>query len=158
VGGTKPTFLFMITETLRTELESLIRGLGLELLSAEWRGTPGRGELQLTIDREGGVTVGDCETVSRNAGVLLDLKNPFPGKYTLKVLSPGIDRELKGPGDFKRFTGKAVRFHHAKILYKARLLGATEDTIQVEVGGKPLTFALSEISRARLLAPWEEEE
>lgn len=160
VGGTRPTFFFimmMMTDAVRKELETLIRGLGLEVIAMEWRGTPGRGELHIVIDREGGVNLKDCETVSRQAGTLLDLKDPIPGRYTLKVLSPGLTRELTTLRDFERSVGKAIRFQHQSTVVQARLTGVGDSRLEVEVKGRSLAFPLSEVAHARLLGPWEEE-
>jgi len=159
VGGTKPTFFFIMimTDAVRRELETLILGLGLEVIAMEWRGTPGRGELHIVIDREGGVTLKDCETVSRQAGILLDLKDPIPGRYTLKVLSPGLTRELKTLRDFERSLGKAIRFQHHATVVHARLTGIVDGRLEAEVKGEPLTVPFSEVAHARLLGPWEEE-
>jgi ribosome maturation factor RimP len=147
----------MMIDAIRKELETLIRGLGLEVIAMEWRGTSGRGELHVVIDREGGVTLKDCEIVSRQAGTLLDLKDPIPGRYTLKVLSPGLTRELKTPRDFERSVGKAIRFQHRSTVVQARLMRVADGRLEVEEKGKSLTFPLSEVAHARLLGPWEEE-
>ena len=63
MGGTRPTFLFiiMLTQDIRKELETLIERLGLELVSLEWKGRAGQGEVQIVIDRDDGVTIKDCE-------------------------------------------------------------------------------------------------
>ena len=147
----------MMPDAVRKELETLIQGLELEVIAMEWRGTPGRGELHIVIDREGGVTLKDCETVSRQAGILLDLKDPVPGRYTLKVLSPGLTRDLKTPRDFERSVGKTIRFQHQSTIVLARLTGVIGSRLEVEVKGRSLAFPLYEVAHARLLGPWEEE-
>lgn len=82
----------------------------MELVAVEVGGTPRRPRLRLVLDRrEGSVTLHDCETVSRQASLLLDEADPFPGPYTLEVSSPGLDRKLYGPEDYARFRGHAVR-------------------------------------------------
>ncbi len=82
----------------------------MELVAVEVGGTPRRPRLRLVLDRrEGSVTLNDCEIVSRQASLLLDEADPFPGPYTLEVSSPGLDRKLYGPEDYERFRGHAVR-------------------------------------------------
>lgn len=99
-----------LTEELLARLHRLVGSEGMELLAVEVGGTPRRPRLCLVLDRpEGGVTLGDCEIVSRQASLLLDEADPFPGSYTLEVSSPGLDRKLYGPRDWERFRGRAVR-------------------------------------------------
>lgn len=146
----------MISQELRREIEALVEGLGLELVSLDWKGTGRRGEVQVTIDREGGVGVDECAKVSRHLGVLFDLKDPFPGKYTLKVSSPGIERPLATERDFLRAIGKALRFQHQNTVVKGTLAGCAEGRLEVVVRGEQRTYPLGEVRRAQLLGPWEE--
>ena len=83
--------------------------LGMELVDVELFKRGMRHLLRATIDREGGVTLEDCEAFSRRFGVLLDVEDPLPGSYTLEVTSPGLDRPLKSPKDFQKQKGKLVR-------------------------------------------------
>jgi len=91
---------------LARELEEIAAGQGCELLAVELKGPL----LRLILDRpEGGVTLADCEAVSRETSALLDVMDFGPGRYTLEVSSPGLDRELYGPRDYERFTDHRVR-------------------------------------------------
>ena len=146
----------MISQELHREIEALVGGLGLELVSLEWKGIGRRGEVQVVIDREGGVGVDDCAKVSRHLGVLLDLKDPFPAKYTLKVSSPGIERPLGTERDFHRALGKPLRFQHENTVVKGTLAGCAEGRLEVIVRGESRTYPLGEVRNARLLGPWEE--
>ena len=99
-----------LSEDLLARLGRLAASEGVELLAVEVGGTARRPVVRLLLDRdEGGVTLADCESVSRQASVLLDAHDPFPGAFTLEVSSPGIDRKLYGEKDFARFEGHAVR-------------------------------------------------
>lgn len=99
-----------LTEELTARLRRLARSEGMELVAVEVGGTPRRPRLRLVLDRrEGSITLHDCEMVSRQASLLLDEADPFPGPYTLEVSSPGLDRKLYGPEDYERFCGQAVR-------------------------------------------------
>jgi ribosome maturation factor RimP len=146
----------MISQELRREIEALVEGLGLELVSLEWKGTGRKGEVQVTVDRAGGVGIDDCQKVSRHLGVLLDLRDPFPARYTLKVSSPGIDRPLRTERDFLRAIGKAVRFQHENTVIKGILTGCAEGRLEVAVREERRTYPLGEVRAARLLGPWEE--
>lgn len=94
-----------IDSGLRRELASVAEQAGCELLDATFKGRI----LRLVLDRAEGVTLGDCETVSKQVSALLDTIDFGPGKYVLEVSSPGLDRKLYGPRDYQRFSGRTVR-------------------------------------------------
>lgn len=90
---------------VEAELEAAVAGLHCELVHAEWKG----GTLRLFVDREGGVTLEDCERVSRGVSPLLDALQFGNGRYVLEVSSPGLDRGLYKARDFERFAGRLAR-------------------------------------------------
>jgi ribosome maturation factor RimP len=99
-----------LPEDLVARLGRLAEGEGVELVAVEVGGTARKPVVRLILDREpGGVSLADCESVSRQASVLLDAYDPFPGTFTLEVSSPGLDRKLYSDKDFVRFEGRAVR-------------------------------------------------
>jgi ribosome maturation factor RimP len=99
-----------LPQDLQARLGRLAQSEGIELLAVEVGGTARKPVVRLFLDREpGGVTLADCESVSRQASVLLDAYDPFPGTFTLEVSSPGLDRKLYSDKDFTRFAGRTVR-------------------------------------------------
>lgn len=91
---------------LQPELESIVESTGCELVHAEVKG----GILRLFIDRvEGGVSLGDCEHVSKLASAWLDVVDFGQSRYVLEVSSPGLDRQLYRARDYARFVGRKVR-------------------------------------------------
>ncbi len=98
-----------LPEELVARLERLARSEGLELVAVETAGSARRPVVRLVIDRPVGVTLAECELVSRQASVILDTEDPFPGAYTLEVSSPGLDRKLYKDADFQRFAGETVK-------------------------------------------------
>jgi ribosome maturation factor RimP len=99
-----------LSEDLLARFGRLAESEGVELVAVEVGGTARKPVVRLLLDREpGGVTLTDCESVSRQASVLLDAYDPFPGTFTLEVSSPGLDRKLYNDKDFVRFEGHAVR-------------------------------------------------
>lgn len=101
---------------LRTEVAAIAAESGCMLLEAHVHG----GVLQVMLDRlEGPVTLSDCTSVSRQISALLDVADYGNKRYVLEVSSPGLDRPLHSPADFKRFTGNLVR---------VRFAHATDDT------------------------------
>lgn len=99
-----------LSDELIARLERLAASEGVELVAVEVAGTARVPVVRLILDRiEGGVTLVDCERVSRQASLLLDEQDPFPGRFTLEVSSPGLDRKLFRPQDFVRFAGCQVQ-------------------------------------------------
>lgn len=90
-------------------IEPVIKALGIELFSIELSTERGRLILRVFIDKAGGVTIDDCELVSREIGSILEVEDPVERAYNLEVSSPGIDRPLKRPEDYKRASGKKAR-------------------------------------------------
>jgi len=94
-------------------LEAPLAALGYELVDLDLR--MGRnGLLRLYIDREGGVTLDDCEHVSRQISAFLDVEDPMPGRYVLEVSSPGIERRLRTVEHFRRFVNEEVKIQLAR--------------------------------------------
>jgi ribosome maturation factor RimP len=94
-----------LTPEIVEELAAVAEAQGCELLNTEYRS----GTLRLILDRAEGVRLEDCEAVSKQASVLLDVAGFGSGRYTLEVSSPGLDRQLYGPRDYERFLGRRVR-------------------------------------------------
>lgn len=130
---------------------------GYELVDVSLLGRGKRTLLRVSIDREGGVTLDDCEIFSRRLEALLDVEDPIAGPYTLEVSSPGLDRPLKNLNDFKRNIGKLVRIVtkeniNNQSFFLGRLKGVHGDSIQLSVldGGKEISVYFDKISKARL--------
>jgi len=99
-------------QTIRELLEPTLAHMGYEIYALEQAGSSGR-TLRIAIDRPEGVTVADCERVSKVAGPLLDQADLIPGgRYELEVSSPGAERPLKTRADYYRFVGKKVNVRY----------------------------------------------
>ena len=96
---------------------------GFELVDVEYVKEGGTWYLRAYIDKPGGITINDCETVSRQFGELLDQEDFIEDSYVLEVSSPGLGRPLKKEKDFERSLGEKIEIR----LYKA-LDGAKEYT------------------------------
>jgi len=96
--------------TVRSYSEDLLGSLGFELVEMEYLASDDRGVLRLYIDRpDGGITLDDCATVSRQLGALLDVEDVIPFRYVLEVSSPGLNRPLKRPKDFLAHCGEKIK-------------------------------------------------
>lgn len=94
-----------LSEKIRQEFAAVADGSGCELLEAQFKG----GVLRLVIDRREGVTLQDCQTVSKQVSALLDVEDFGLGRYVLEVSSPGLDRKFYSDRDYERFCGRLVR-------------------------------------------------
>ncbi len=93
------------TELVESIVKDTVTALGYELCDVEFVKEYGDWVLTLFINKEGGVTIDDCETVSRAVDPVLDEKDPIAQQYYLSVSSLGIDRPLKKDADFQRNLG-----------------------------------------------------
>jgi ribosome maturation factor RimP len=146
----------MIVKTLTELLEPTVAGLGYELTDLEVKLGGPDSVVRVFIDRPDGIALEDCEKVSREISVLLDVEDPVPGQYSLEVSSPGLDRKLTKPEHFQRFTGEDVRVKlrfpvEGRRNFRGALRAADEDTIEVEVDGKSHRLPLATIESARLV-------
>ena len=144
-----------LIEVIREIMNPLILEQGLELVDIEYRREPRGKILRIYIDREGGVTIGDCTKISRELGTLLDVYDVLPGPYNLEVSSPGLDRPLKKPRDFERFKGKKVRIKTKSGIQNTRLfIGMLVDYVNnvatVEADGRTYFIPYEQIEKANL--------
>lgn len=94
--------------------------------------------LRIFIDKEGGVTIKDCENFSRAIEAILDVEDPIKSSYTLEVSSPGIDRPLKDKKDFLRNIGRNVKITTKdkiadRTFFIGKVIDAGDDWVRIEV-------------------------
>lgn len=137
-------------------IEPVINALGIELFSIKLSTERRMLLLRVFIDKEGGVTIDDCELVSREIGSILEVEDPIERAYNLEVSSPGIDRPLKRPEDYKRVSGKTARvITHEPIDKQTFFVGDIIDAGDMEIilllpKDKRVTIPYENISSARL--------
>lgn len=96
------------TELCESLVKSVVEGLGFTLCDVGFVKEYGDWVLTLYIDKEGGVTIDDCEQVSRAVEPILDEADPIEQQYYLSVSSLGLDRPLKKDADYARNLGKEL--------------------------------------------------
>lgn len=137
-------------------LEPIVAENGLELVDLEFVKEGANWYLRVYIDKEGGVSIDDCEAVSRALEAKLDEADPIAQAYILEVSSPGIDRPLKKDADFVKYRGEIVdvKLYQPKEgakQHQGRLLGLEDGVLSIEVeNGAVLTFEQKEIAGVRL--------
>ena len=104
-----------VTDLVAELARPVVEAQGCELWDVEYVREAGEWFLRVYIDKEGGVSIDDCEAVSRALDPLLDEADPIESSYNFEVSSAGVERALKRPSDFQRFLGA----HIAVKLYSA---------------------------------------
>lgn len=145
-----------VAPAVRERLEAGVRALGFELVDAELGGARHHQTLRVYIDSPRGVTVDDCADVSRQLSAILDVEDPIPGSYTLEVSSPGLDRPLVTPADYRRFEGAEVKIRLGRAQdgrrnFRGRIVETTAEDVVVEVDGERFALPFADIERARLV-------
>jgi ribosome maturation factor RimP len=149
----------MLRDQLSELLEPVVSGLGYELWELEYSPRAGGGLLRVYIDTlvdsPQGISLDDCEKVSRKVSETLDVADPIPGQYTLEVSSPGLDRVLRTRAHFQRFAGERVRLEMMQPIagrkrFSGRLLDVGESEITLELEGGRVNLPIDDIHRARL--------
>lgn len=135
----------------------LVEKMGFELWGLEYSERGNQALLRLFIDRDGGVTLDDCALVSEQVSALLDVEDPISLAYRLEVSSPGLDRVLFRPDQYRRYIGQRLKVRlrwsvEGRRNVQGRLLDCDDQLIKLEAdGGDILAIPLESIHRARLI-------
>jgi ribosome maturation factor RimP len=154
----------MQLEKVREAAERVAGSLGLEIFDVEWKVGKDR-LLRVYIDRlpgpqnpEGlGVTHKDCERVSEQLSVILDVEDLIPGpSYVLEVSSPGLDRKLIKPADYERFVGRLAKVWVTEPIekqnyFEGRLAGYADGMVKLNVREREVVVPFSGIKKANLV-------
>jgi ribosome maturation factor RimP len=158
---------------IRAVVERVAISRGLELFELQFRRESHGWVLRIFLDKPGApvragraghvgavegesVTIEDCRFVSQEVGTLLDVEDVIGPKYTLEVSSPGLDRPLRGPDDFRRFAGCLVKMVATEAVdgqthLAGRLLGMDGDDVLVQIGREKVKRVPARlVGRARL--------
>lgn len=130
----------------------IIEEHGFELVDVEYVKEGSTWYLRAYIDKPGGITIDDCETVSRRLSDILDEKDYIEDAYILEVSSPGLGRPLKKEKDYKRSLGEEVEIRTYRMIEKQKeftgiLKGYDEGTVTIEIeNGTEKIFDKSDIA------------
>ena len=143
-----------IEDLVSQEVEKIIAPTKLELVDVEYV-RERNWYLRVFIDKEGGVNLEDCQSVSEKLSKILDEKDPISDNYLLEVSSPGLDRVLRKEKDFIRYAGRTVDIHFFKPhdgtkLMVAEIVKKEGTLLTVQKDGKEEQLDMSEISQIRL--------
>ena len=144
-----------VTDTVAALALPLVEDAGCTLWDVEYVKEAGSWFLRVYIDKAGGVSIDDCEAVSRPLSDLLDEADPIEGSYTFEVSSAGADRPLKKPEHFAEFQGEEVevklyRPREGRKEFVGALKGYEDGNVTLDVNGEEAVFTKQEIALVRL--------
>ncbi len=150
----------MSLQILNELLQPLVEDLGYEFVGIEYNSNPKHSVLRIYIDKENGVDIKDCESVSRETAALLDVKDPIRSKYDLEVSSPGLDRPLFTPAHYIEFAGYEAKINlfapqDGRRKFTGPILGADEKNVRIEQDGSEVTLDFNNIAKAKLIPDYE---
>jgi ribosome maturation factor RimP len=150
-------------DRIRAIAERVAGARGLEVWDLQSRREAIGHVVRVFLDRPGrsatpeeSVSIEDCEQVNREMSAILDVEDPLPFAYTLEVSSPGLDRPLRGAGDYRRFEGRLAKIVVKEAVdnqkaFQGRLRGVDEDAVVLEApNGRVHRLPMRLITRGRL--------
>lgn len=147
-------------ETYETRTEELITPIldrmNFELVDVEYVKEGGTWYLRAYIDKEGGISVNDCEAVAREMNEILDREDFVEDSYVFEVSSPGLGRPLKKEKDYIRSMGREVEIRTYRAINREKefygiLSAYDENTVTIKTeDGTEMTFEKSDIALIRL--------
>lgn len=144
-----------ITETITSLASPVAEKLGLEIWDVEFVKEGGEHYLRVYIDREGGVSIDDCESFSRAFDKILDDADPIDTSYIFEVSSAGLERRLYRPSDFEKYMGASVTLKTfspkmGKKEFFGNLRGYDNGNVTLSQSGEETVFEKKEIASVRL--------
>ncbi len=150
----------MSVQRLNEIIQPLVEDLGYEFIGLEYNSNPKHSVLRVYIDKEEGVDVEDCATVSRETAAILDVKDPIRSHYNLEVSSPGLERPLFTPAHYREFNGYEVKItlygpQDGRRKFQGPIGVVNDDEVTIEQDGVDVTLRLDNIAKARLVPDYD---
>lgn len=146
-----------ITDTVFKLAQPVVEQEGCSLWDVEYIREAGTWYLRIYIDKDSGVSIDDCERISRRLDPMLDEADPIPERYVFEVGSAGAERELKRPSDFEQFMGSKVEVRLYQPLegsksFVGMLAGYDNGDVTVNIAGEEKHFDSQKVAQVRLRA------
>ena len=135
-------------------LNELVKECGVELYDTEIANENGRAIYRIYITKNGGVSLDDCEKVSRLLSPIFDVEPPISGDYNLEVSSPGLERKLSEARHFKASLGELVKAQTAEAKFAGRLVKADNESIALENDEGVFELKIGDIKKAKTYLEW----
>ena len=149
------SILSKLTDRIAELAAPAVEAAGCRLWDVEYVREAGTWYLRVFVDKDGGVSIDDCEAISRALDPILDREDPIPDSYVFEVGSAGAERELKRPGDFEQFMGheaevKTYKPVNGSKAFVGTLAGYADGAVTLRVGAENMTFEKNQIALVRL--------
>jgi len=136
-------------------VEPVLSAEGLELVDVQYKKEGKNWYLRVFIDKEGGITVEDCQKVSGPIGDLIEIENIVSSEHILEVSSPGLDRPLKTEKDFLRFKNRKIQVTTFSPIdsqrnFKGSVVNFIENTLHLQTQQGLVKILADNIAKARL--------
>jgi len=132
---------------VRQLIQPTLNFLGYELYDLSLTGGGAHPTLRVRIDKPEGVSLDDCERVSKSLGALLDQADPVPTTYDLEVSSPGAERPLRTLDEYRRFVGKRANVRYrtgeSERVAEGRLSAVSDDAIELQLRDRKGTTSVA---------------
>ena len=144
-----------ITEKVAALAKPVVEEEGCTLWDVEYVREAGTWYLRIFVDKEGALSIDDCERISRRLDPMLDEADPIPDSYVFEVGSAGAERELKRPSDYAQFMGHEVEVRLYQPLNGSKafvgpLKGYDDGDVTIDFGGTEMRFDKGRIAQVRL--------
>jgi ribosome maturation factor RimP len=152
-------------EVIQKIVEPVVEALGYQLWGLEYLGQGRHTLLRIYIDKAGGINIEDCAEASRQISSILDVEDPIKDEYTLEVSSPGLDRILFRPAQFRDYIGSTVKVRLGanqdgrrnfmgtlKEVVQQEGDGEREGSIVITMGPEEITLPFAAIEKANLVS------
>lgn len=145
-----------IVKRIESEIYSAVEKEGVELLGVELVTERGRKVLRVYIDSNSGISLRECEKVSKAIDPILEKMDIIEGRYFLEVSSPGIERPLFKRKDYERFAGETVKINtiipiEGRKNFTGRIKLTTENSVSIETDNGEIEIAFENINKAKLI-------
>lgn len=137
-------------------VEPMVTSLNCQLYHIEYVNEAGENYLRIYIDSEAGITLDDCEKVSREVSDFLDEEDPIDEAYTLEVSSPGIDRTLFTNTHLQRYQGskvkvKLLKSYNGKKAFEGLLVSFSDEFVSIKVDNEEINIPRVKIKYINLV-------
>lgn len=141
---------------LEALVEPVVQSMGCELWGLDFSGHGKGSSLRIFIEKKDGVSIEDCERVSRQVSSVFDVEDPIHGEYTLEVSSPGMDRNLYKPEHYKEYAGQKIQLRlrvpfEGRRKFSGLLAGVEDSEIIMQVDNEEYLLPFELIDRAKVV-------
>ncbi|GIV61309.1 MAG: ribosome maturation factor RimP [Rhodothermaceae bacterium] len=145
-------------ERVRAIVEEVIAGTSHYVIDVQVRGRKGSRVVEVFLDSDAPLHVDELARLNREIGFLLDVEDVVDGKYHLNVSSPGVDRPLRLPRQYRKNVGRVLRVRYragdVPRTLQGELTAVDEDGIELTVGGRAERISFADIEEAKVQLPW----